>query len=239
MTEQSKGKLYLIPTLLGEKTAHLEVLPLSIRTVIQRCDHYIVEHEKAARRFIKQVDPKKSQPALQFSILNKFTEDHEIASFLDPCLQGKTMGLMSDAGAPGVADPGSLIVSMAHRKGIEVYPLVGPSSILLAMMASGMNGQNFSFNGYLPIEKSERKSKLRFLESLSRKQNQSQAFIETPYRNTKLLEDIQNACNPDTRLCVACDLTQPTQFIKTLPVSQWKNVSEDFHKRPCIFILHG
>jgi 16S rRNA (cytidine1402-2'-O)-methyltransferase len=157
---------------------------------------------------------------------------------LQPCLEGKSVGLMSEAGCPGVADPGASIVKMAHEKGIQVVPLVGPSSILLALMGSGMNGQSFAFNGYLPIDKDAKKSALKSFEKLSQDKNQSQIFIETPYRNNKLLEDILNILQPNTNLCIACDITLPTEYIKTYKVSDWKKTKLDLHNRPTIFIVH-
>ena len=185
----SKGKLYLIPTTLGESNAE-EVLPVLVKRVIEVVDHYIVENEKTARKSIKAVYPEKVQSALILSTLNKHTDVSEHNEMLRPCLDGINIGLMSEAGCPGVADPGAAIVKLAHEKGIQVVPLVGPSSILLAMMASGMNGQSFAFNGYLPIDKSEKKSALKNYEKLSQDKNQSQLFIETPYRNNKLMEDL-------------------------------------------------
>jgi 16S rRNA (cytidine1402-2'-O)-methyltransferase len=157
---------------------------------------------------------------------------------IQPCLEGKNVGLMSEAGCPGVADPGAIIVKLAHEKNIQVIPLVGPSSILLAMMASGMNGQNFAFNGYLPIDKAEKKTTLKNLEKVSQDKNQSQIFIETPYRNNKMLEDILQALQPNTHLCVAADITLPTEYIKTMRVSDWKKTKIELHNRPAIFIIH-
>ena len=230
------GDLYLIPTRLGDNPP-LEVLPIAIKKVIEHIDNYIVENEKTARRFIKRVSPSKSQPKLKLSVLNKYTTEGERHTFLNPCLEGTSIGLLSEAGCPAIADPGSDIVGLAHEMNIKVIPLVGPSSIVLALMASGMNGQSFCFNGYLPIDKSERKSKIKTLERLSSDQNQAQIFIETPYRNMKLLEDLMNTLQPSTRVCVACDLTLPTEFIKTMPAKSWKYSKEDFHKRPAIFII--
>ncbi|WP_124981400.1 SAM-dependent methyltransferase [Nonlabens xiamenensis] len=238
MDIKSYGRLFLIPVTLGEVNP-LEVLPLSVRKVVEMVDHYIVENEKTARRFIKSINPGKSQPSLHFSSINKFTQVAEIPGFLDPCLEGKDMGLMSEAGVPGIADPGAEIVGIAHQKNIRVQPLVGPSSILMAMMSSGLNGQNFAFNGYLPIDKAGRRSKIRELEAHSRQTGQSQAFIETPYRNNKLLDELVSTLNSGTQLCVACDISLPSEFIKTLTVSQWKMIREDFHKRPAIFIIQG
>lgn len=235
--EHNTGKLYLIPTLLGDNPP-LEVLPISIKKVIELVDSYIVENEKSARHFIKRVSPKKSQPKLHLQVLNKYTESIEIMNFLDPCKQGKNMGLLSEAGCPGVADPGAEIVKLAHQNNIQVVPLVGPSSIILAMMSSGMNGQSFAFNGYLPIDKQERKSALKKFERRSQEENQSQIFIETPYRNNKLLEDLCQVLHPQTKICVACDLTLPSEYIKTMPAKHWKTTKIDFHKRPSIFIIH-
>lgn len=235
--DNKKGNLYLIPTRLGEN-APLEVLPISIKKIIEKVDYYIVENEKTARRFIKLISSSKSQQALKIEILNKFTDESELPSFLNPCLNGKNIGLLSEAGCPGIADPGADIVSIAHQKDIKVIPLVGPSSILLALMSSGMNGQSFTFNGYIPIEKGERKIYLKKLERLSFENNQSQLFIETPYRNNKMLEDICVALHKNTRVCVACDITLSTEYIKTKTVEEWKHVDIDLHKRPSIFIIH-
>ena len=235
--ENQFGKLYLIPTDLGENPVW-EVLPISIKKVIEFTDNYIVENEKTARRFIKHIHPEKSQPCLALKILNKFTDAAEKQTFLNPCKEGKSIGLLSEAGCPAVADPGSDIVRLAHQNNIQVVPLVGPSSIILALMGSGMNGQSFTFNGYLPIDKNERKTELKRLEKLSHDQNQSQLFIETPYRNNKMLEDLCSTLHSQTRVCIACDLTLPSEYIKTYSVNDWKHVKVDLHKRPAIFIIH-
>ncbi len=230
------GRLFLIPSRLGDQPP-LEVLPLSIRKKIDDINVYIVENEKVTRRYIKKIVPSKNQQDLQFFVLNKFTQAIEIPEFLSPCLNGEDVGLITDAGCPGVADPGAQVVELAHQKNIRVVPLVGPSSILLALMASGMNGQSFSFNGYLPIDKNECKSKIKFLEKRSLEENQSQLFIETPYRNNQLLDTFLKTLHPQTKLTVACDLTLETEFIRTLSVSAWKNEQIDLHKRPCIFVF--
>lgn len=232
----AKGRLYLIPTRLGDN-APLEVLPISIKKIIEVVDDYIVENEKTARRFIKKISSNKSQQSLNIHILNKYTEVSELPNYLDSCLNGKHIGLLSEAGCPGIADPGAEIVKIAHEKDIQVIPLVGPSSILLAMMSSGMNGQSFTFNGYLPIDKSERRLALKKLERISFEHNQTQIFIETPYRNNKMLEEICVALNNNTRVCVACDITLPTEYIKTQTVKDWKHTNIDLHKRPSIFII--
>jgi len=236
-TNTSFGKLYLIPVTMGESDP-MDVLPQTVKRTIELIDHYIVENEKTARKSIKGVLPEKKQSELVLFALNKHTAAKEHLSFIQPLLTGKNMGLMSEAGCPGVADPGAVIVKLAHEKGIQVIPLVGPSSILLAMMASGMNGQSFTFNGYLPIDKGEKKSALKNLEKLSFDKNQSQIFIETPYRNNKLLEDILHALQPTTHLCIATDITLPTEYIKTLRVADWKKTKVDLHNRPTIFIIH-
>ena len=232
------GKLYLLPVPLGPDANPKDVLPETVEKSIEFIDYYIVENEKTARRFIKAILPSKKQPELKISVLNKHTEPSEHHDFIKPCLEGKNVGLMSEAGCPGVADPGAVIVKIAHEKGIQVVPLVGPSSILLAIMGSGMNGQSFAFNGYLPIDKSDKKSALKNFEALSQNKSQSQLFIETPYRNNKLMEDILQTLQPNTHLCIACDITLPTEYIKTKTIAQWKKEKIDLHNRPCIFIVH-
>lgn len=232
-----RGKLYLIPTTLGDSNP-LDVLPHTVKRTIELIDCYIVENEKTARKFIKSICPEKVQATLMLSTLNKHTETSDHNTMIQPCLEGIDIGLMSEAGCPGVADPGAAIVKIAHEKGIQVVPLVGPSSILLAMMGSGMNGQSFAFNGYLPIDKSDKKSALKNFEKLSFDKDQSQLFIETPYRNNKLLEDILQTLQPNTHLCIAADITLPTEYIKTMKVSEWKKATIDLHNRPTIFIIH-
>ncbi|PQJ19884.1 SAM-dependent methyltransferase [Tenacibaculum sp. SG-28] len=233
-----KGKLYLIPTTLGD-TEPLEVMPISVKKVVENIDFFIVENEKQARRFIKKITPTKAQGSLVIKTLDKYSDNLEIQNYLNSCSEGISVGLLSDAGVPAIADPGAAIVELAHRKAIQVVPLVGPSSILLAMMASGMNGQNFVFNGYLPIDKMERKKAVKELEKISRIKNQSQIFIETPYRNDKMLADLITVLAPQTRICIACDITLPTEYIRTLTAREWKNEKVDLHKRPTIFILHA
>ncbi|MFV0540008.1 MAG: SAM-dependent methyltransferase [Aestuariibaculum sp.] len=232
-----KGKLFLIPTTLGDNNP-LDVLPITVKQIIDQTDTFIVENEKTARRFIKKISPEKPQPSLHFFLLNKFTDINSLPNFLVPCNEGVNIGLLSEAGCPGIADPGADIVNLAHKNNIKVIPLVGPSSILLAMMSSGMNGQSFTFNGYLPIEKNERKKELKHLERLSFEYNQSQIFIETPYRNNKLLEDLSLILDKNTLVCVACDITLQTEFIKTQPAQAWKKNTVNLHKRPAIFIIH-
>lgn len=233
-----KGNLYLIPSPLGE-IQPLTILPLSVKLAIEKIDHYIVEHEKEARRFIKSIDPSKSQSKLQISQINKFTADEDIPPMLDPVFEGFNIGVISDAGCPGIADPGARIVTLAHQNEIRVIPLVGPSSILLGLMSSGLNGQNFTFHGYLPIDKKDRCNELRKLERLSKTHNQTQLFIETPYRNNQMMECIVETLHPETRVCVACDITLSTEFIKTATTAEWKKIKVDLQKRPTVFILQA
>ena len=231
-----KGKLYLIPTTLGENEP-LEVMPYSVKTIVESLNHYVVENEKSARRFIKKITPKKVQSSLVMMKLDKYAIEIETRTYLDFCDQGVSVGLLSEAGVPAVADPGASIVKLAHEKGIQVVPLVGPSSILMALMASGLNGQNFAFNGYLPIDNSERKKGIKALEKLSMEKNQSQIFIETPYRNQKMFTDLKSVLSPGTSLCIAIDISMPNEFIKTFTIAHWKKQSPDLHKRPAIFII--
>ena len=238
-TPSEFGNLYLVPCRLGDDVV-LEVLPFSIKKIIESCDHYIVENEKVARRFIKKIAATKVQDTLEIFEVNKYTQDVELPSFLEPCLAGKDMAIISDAGCPCIADPGSKVVRIAHDKDIRVIPLVGPSSILLALMASGMDGQRFTFHGYLPIDKQERKTKLKQLERQSLQENQTQIFIETPYRNEGMLEEAFKVLAPDTRLCVAADISLDTEFILTKRIKEWKKYKlPDLHKRPAIFLIQG
>ncbi len=236
--KKEKGNLYLIPCTLGD-TPPLEVLPFLVKKAVEEIDYYVVEHEKSARRFIKSISPNKSQADLHLSEINKYTAPEEIPSMITPCLEGKDVGVISDAGCPGIADPGALVVQEAHKQGIKVVPLVGPSSILLAMMASGFNGQNFAFNGYLPIDKQERKAAIKRLEKMSGDYDQAQAFIETPYRNNQMLESLITSLNKNTSICVACDITLPTEYIKTFTVNEWKRKKVDLNKRPTLFIIQN
>lgn len=231
------GKVYLIPTTLGDNDP-MGVLPITVQNTIALLDEFIVENEKTARRFIKKICPEKSQPSLKFHVINKYTEATELPGFLERCYSGGNVGILSEAGCPGVADPGADVVKIAHQKGIQVIPLVGPSSILLAVMGSGLNGQSFAFNGYLPIDKSEKKNALKTLERKSKELQQSQLFIETPYRNNQLLESMCGTLQNNTMLCVACDLTLETEYIKTQPIANWKKTKVDLHKRPTIFMIH-
>ena len=196
------------------------------------------ENEKAGRKFIKKITPTKAQNSIKVNLINKFTLKEELNSFLKPIFDGYNIGLISDAGCPGVADPGSDIVKIAHQSNIKVVPLVGPSSIILAIMSSGLNGQNFAFNGYLPIDRDDKKTKIKELERLSLQKNQSQIFIETPYRNNKMFEDLLKNLSDSTNLCIACDLTLKNEFIRTLSVNEWGKNKINIDKKPAIFIIH-
>ncbi len=234
---KNTGTLYLIPTTLGENEP-LEVLPMSVKKTIEQVNYYIVENEKSARRFIKKISPRKSQSSLHLYILDRFTDEIESQHYLDVCFEGADVGLLSEAGVPAVADPGAIVVQMAHHKNIKVKPLVGPSSIIMAMMGSGLNGMNFAFNGYLPIDNVERKKSIKQLERVSFEKDQSQLFIETPYRNEKMFSVLKQTLSINTFLCLAVDITLSTEDIRTMSIEEWKHIKIDLHKRPAIFIIH-
>lgn len=233
------GVVYLIPNTLGEcDTNH--VLPTYNSEVILSIKHFIVEDVRTARRFLKKVDSSINIDELTFYTLNNHTTPEEIGSYLLPAKSGLDMGIISEAGCPAIADPGADIVRMAQEADVKVVPLVGPSSILLGLMASGFNGQSFAFVGYLPIKPNERDQRLRQLEKRAHVEKQSQIFIETPYRNNTMFENILSVCQGGTKLCIACDITLETEYIKTKTVAQWKAFKQrpDLNKRPCIFILY-
>lgn len=229
--------LYLIPVTLGESSIE-RVLPSENHTFILNIKHFIVEDVRSARRFLKKVDKEINIDELTFYILNQHTSPTQLSSFLNPMKQGLDMGVISEAGCPAIADPGADIVRIAQENNYHVVPLVGPSSILLSLMASGFNGQSFAFVGYLPIQAADRAKALRKLESRVYAENQTQIFIETPYRNLKMLEDILQNCQPQTRLCIAADITLETEFIKTKTVKEWKKEKPDIDKKPCIFLIY-
>ncbi|HQR61065.1 MAG TPA: SAM-dependent methyltransferase [Methylophilaceae bacterium] len=233
----SRGTLYLIPVTLGDD-AIAKALPPDVVAIAQRLDTFVVENDKTARRFLGAIKTAKPVRELPLLTLNEHTTDKELPALLAPLLAGQDVGLMSEAGCPGVADPGAQLVALAHRNNIRVVPLVGPSSILLALMASGLDGQRFTFLGYLPSDKAERVKSLREIENESRKRRETQIFIETPYRNSHLLEDLLATCLPQTRLCVACNLTLETERVISKPVQDWKKSPlPDLHKQPAIFLL--
>lgn len=229
--------LYLLPVTLGD-TPLSKVLPQYNSEIIAGIRHFIVEDVRSARRFLRKVDPQFDIDGSTFYELNKHTAPEVVAGYLKPLQGGKPMGVISEAGCPAVADPGADVVAIAQRKGLKVVPLVGPSSIILSVMASGFNGQSFAFNGYLPIKADERAKKLRQLEQRIYNEDQTQLFIETPYRNGKMLEDIMANCRPQTKLCIAANLTCEDEFVQTRSVKEWKGRVPDLSKIPCIFLLY-
>lgn len=231
--------LYLIPVELGE-TPVSQVLPDYNHQVILGIKHFIVENVRSARRFLKRVDKSINIDELTFYELNKHTSPKDITGYLDALQQGMPMGVISEAGCPAVADPGADVVAIAQRKGMKVVPLVGPSSIILSVMGSGFNGQSFAFNGYLPIEQGERTKKIKALETRAYTESQTQIFIETPYRNHKMIEELCATCRPQTRLCVAAGITCENEYIKTKTIQDWKKTKDipDLSKTPCIFLIY-
>ncbi len=231
------GTLFLIPNTLG-KTPENNTIPDFVLNIIRRLDLLIVENVQTAARYLQWVGDTVPEYKITFFLLNKKTPVHEIASFLDPLRQGKDAGLISEAGCPAVADPGSELIKMAHSRQIEVKPLVGPSSILLALMGSGFDGQSFSFHGYLPIDKHERRQAIRQLEEESRQRRQTQIFMEAPHRNDAIVKDVAKLCHPETRFCTATNLTLPSESIVSKAVSAWKqDKNKSIHKEPTIFLL--
>ena len=232
-----KGTLYLVPVPLAENAASKTFTPFLVET-INAIDTYIVENEKTARKFLKEAGLKLPQSELVIHDYGKHKRSASLVPFFKELMTGKDVGLMSEAGCPGIADPGADVVAEAHRRGITVVPLVGPNSILLALMASGFNGQSFTFHGYLPIDKVERAKRIKELEKTAEKYKQTQMFIETPFRNNALLDDVLKNAAPQTLLCIASNLTSETEFVKTLSVGQWRKETVDLHKKPTIFLLY-
>jgi len=230
------GKLYIIPSVISDNK---NVIPDQVREVIAQTDYFLVENLRTARRYISSLKLGLTIEELSFELLDKKTPDHQVEKIMQPVLQGKNAGLLSESGCPGVADPGSEAVKYAHKKGIEVIPLVGPSSIILALMASGFNGQQFAFHGYLPIDKKELDKRIKQLEDESRKKKQTQIFIEAPYRNNQLLKAIIGSASPDTQVCVARDISGPNEWVKTCQIKEWKNKKIDLHKIPTVFLLYA
>lgn len=231
------GKLYLLPNLLGD-TEVQQVLPEHVTDILKNIRVFATENAKNTRRFLKRIDKNIRIDDLTFLDLNEHSTREEIESYL-PYLSIQDVGIISEAGCPGIADPGAELVALAHQHQFQVVPLVGPSSILLALMASGCNGQHFSFNGYLPVNKQDRGKALKTFEKQSLQENRTQIFIETPYRNLALLEDMLSVLSPSTKLTIACDLTTVNEYIRTLPVREWKKEKPDIHKRPTIFIVYA
>lgn len=229
--------LYLLPVTLGDTELNT-VLPAYNIEIIQGIKHFIVEDVRSARRFLKKVDREFDIDSLSFYPLNKHTSAEDISGYLKPLLAGQSMGVISEAGCPAVADPGADVVAIAQRKNLKVVPLVGPSSIILSVMGSGFNGQSFAFHGYLPIEPGERVKRIKQLEQRIYSENQTQLFIETPYRNHKMIDDLLQNCRPQTKLCIAANLTCEGEYIKTRAISEWKGKVPDLSKIPCIFLLY-
>ena len=231
------GTLYLIPVTLGDDNIN-QVLPPDVVNIAQNLENFVVESEKSARHFLSSIKTAKPVRELTLNLLNEHTLDKDLAALLTPLLAGKDVGLMSDAGCPGIADPGAKLVELAHLKNIKVVPFVGPSSILLSLMASGLNGQQFAFLGYLPVDKQARNVRLKEIEKRSQTHKETQIFIETPYRNQHMLEALLSVCQPNTRLCVACDISLESEMIVTKTIAAWKKSPlPDLHKRPSVFLL--
>jgi 16S rRNA (cytidine1402-2'-O)-methyltransferase len=233
------GTLYFIPVTMGVDNID-EVLPPDVVNIAKGLDAFIVENEKTARHFLGAIKHPKPIREITFNTLNKRTEDKDVSKLLAVLITGKDVGLMSEAGCPGIADPGARLAALAHKKGIRVAPLVGPSSILLSLMASGLNGQRFTFLGYIAVDKAARIKALKALEHKSKLQNETQLFIETPFRNQHMLEDILATCDGETELCIACNISLPDEYIVTKRIRAWKQTElPDLHKKPTVFLLLG
>ena len=231
-----QGKLILIPNLIGENNFQDSITKKIVQT-IKKTNFYIVENIRSARRYIKKIVPEKSIEEITFFAYGKYNTFNIEEDFLQNILSGNDIGLISEAGVPAVADPGSKIVEYAHQYNIKVIPLVGASSILLALMSSGMNGQNFAFNGYLPIDKKDQIKKIKYLENISKKTYQTQIFMETPYRNNKLFKTLISVCNNNTKLCIATNITQDNESIITKDIREWKTLKINIDKQPSIFLI--
>ncbi len=229
------GVLYLVPVTLGGND-YLKVIPANVLSLTRSLRYFIVEDIRSARRYLRMIDREFPIDECRFMELNEHTGISEVENCLEPLLQGNNTGLMSEAGLPGIADPGAAVVAMAHSRNIRVVPLTGPSSILLALISSGLNGQNFTFNGYLPVKPAERYSKLRELERKA-KEGYAQIFMETPYRNRQMLETILEVCHPDTKLCIASEITLPGESIRTMKISYWESKIPDLNGKRVIFII--
>lgn len=232
-----KPSLFLIPVLLGDTPVD-QVIPTYNNTIVSGLKHFIVENIRSARRFLKVCVPDIDIDSLTFYELNKHTDSKSVSEYLLPLKNGESMGVISEAGCPAVADPGADVVALAQQNGYKVVPLVGPSSILMAVMASGFNGQSFAFHGYLPIDATERARKIKHLELQAYQEDQTQLFIETPFRNKKMAEDILTHCKPQTQLCIAMNISCKDEFIVTKTVQAWKGKLPDMHKKPCVFLIY-
>ena len=234
---QKLGNLYMVPVTLGDDRLNY-ALPNDVMALVRTLDHFVVENEKSARQFLSALKTNKPVRELSMQTLNEHTANKDLPALLAPLLAGHHVGMLSEAGCPGVADPGAKLADIAHRKGIKVVPLVGPSSILLGLMASGLNGQQFSFLGYLPSDKNQRVTKIKEIEKQSQKRHETQIFIETPYRNQHVLEDILLHCSPSTKLCIARNVSLEGEYIITKTIAEWKkNELPDLHKQLTVFLL--
>lgn len=234
----NKGTLYFIPVTLGDNTTINQVIPKDVLGITHSITEFIVEDEKTARQFLSASLHPTPIREITFKTLNEHTKDSELPALIASLNQGKNVGLMSEAGCPGIADPGAKVAALAHHKGLRVAPLVGPSSILLSLMASGLNGQQFSFLGYIPTEKNARIQKIKEIEKRSRFAKETQIFIETPYRNTHMLEDVLANCHGETKLCIACNISLADELIQTKPIKDWLQIERpDLHKKPTVFLL--
>ena len=231
------GTLYMVPVTLGDDNLSY-VIPADVIKAVQNLEYFVVENEKSARRFLGSVKTNKPVRELNFQLLNEHSAEKDLPALIAPLLAGHDVGMLSEAGCPGIADPGATLAALAHRKGIKVAPLVGPSSILLSLMASGFNGQQFTFLGYLPSDKAARINKLKDIEKQSQRLNETQIFIETPYRNQHMLEDILASCGANTKLCIARNVSLETEFVVSKTIAEWeKSELPDLHKQPTVFLL--
>ena len=231
------GTLYMVPVTLGDDNLSY-VIPADVIKLVQDLEYFVVENEKSARRFLGSVKTNKPVRELNFQLLNEHSAEKDLPALIAPLLAGQHVGMLSEAGCPGIADPGAALAALAHRKGIKVVPLVGPSSILLSLIASGFNGQQFTFLGYLPSDKAARVNKLKEIEKQSQHLNETQIFIETPYRNHHMLEDILASCSANTRLCIARNISLETEFVVSKTIAEWKKSEmPDLHKQPTVFLL--
>jgi len=231
------GTLYMVPVTLGDDNLSY-VIPADVMQLVQNLEYFVVENEKSARRFLGSVKTHKPVRELNFQLLNEHSVEKDLPALIAPLLAGHNVGMLSEAGCPGIADPGALLAALAHKKNIRVTPLVGPSSILLGLMASGFNGQQFTFLGYLPSDKAARVNKLKEIEKQSQRLNETQIFIETPYRNQHMLEDILASCAANTKLCIAKNVSLETEFVVSKTIAEWKKTElPDLHKQPTVFLL--
>jgi 16S rRNA (cytidine1402-2'-O)-methyltransferase len=232
------GRILLIPNTIGN-TNIAEVLPPDLKSIVLRLKFFIVEDIRNARRFLKLLNKEIVIDDIEFFVLNKHTDKNIVEEFILPAFKGHDIGLISEAGLPCIADPGNIIVELGHKFNMKIVPLSGPSSIIMALIASGLNGQNFAFNGYLPVNKHERLEKIKSIESRSLKEKQTQIFMETPYRNNQLMEDVLKTCRNNTLLCIASNISLKNEFIKTMTIGEWKNYKKDLNKQPAVFLVQA